>query len=370
MPFHSSRDRCVSRVLALLLPVSSTAAFAAPSELGQHPLCEASAALIVPCPGGSGQYLLVGDNEQRQSLFLFKIENGQVQTQLQQRVKLNLDDDTELSDIEALTALPDGQIGVFASHSRNTNCEAKKNRRRFGVIDALSPATTDLSVVATKRIGCESIIDADSKGDPLVQAVCDTIDDVESRADAIENGVKAKTLDEATAKRQCNEVMPYNAEGAVNLASTGNPDLWVGLRAPLLGKHPGDPGRKDLAILLHMKARKSYVFDRVALLDMGGRGVRDLAISDAWVWVIAGPPADVPEGVTVPFELRRFPADALSKTDVIEPERIDPDLPTSSEGLAVLGGQAIVVIDGDAGDDDATQCVKPSRVMMRPATTP
>lgn len=366
MSFRFSRDRRVLQVLALLLPFSSTAAFAAPSALGQHPLCEASAALIVDCPGGSGQCLLVGDNEERKSLFLFKIENGQVHTQPLEIVKLNLNTDAELSDIEALTVLPDGEIGVFASHSRKTNCKAEKNRRRFGIIEVLNPTSTEVVVAATKRIGCDSIIEADSKGDLLVQAVCETIDAVESQADTIEQAVENKTLDKAAAKNQCNEVLPYNAEGAVNLASTGTPDVWVGLRAPLLGKHPAEPEKKDLAILLHMKNQKSYVFDRVAVLDMGGRGVRDLAVSDGSVWVIAGPPEDLADGVTVPFELRRFPVDVLSRSDVIEPDLIAPDLPTSSEGLALLSGQAIIVIDGDAGDDGATQCAKSSGLIIRP----
>lgn len=370
MSFDLLLERRGLRVLATVLTVVSTGSLGAPSALGQHPLCEASAAVIVACPDGRGQCLLVGDNEWRRSLFLFKIDKGQVQAESQDEVTLNLTENTELSDIEAMTVLPDGRVAVFGSHSRKTNCEAKKNRRRFGIIANLDLASTDLSIVATKRIGCDRIFGSDAKADSLVQAVCKEIDAVESRADVIEKGVEDETLDSAAAKGQCNEVLPFNAEGVVNLASTGDPDIWVGLRAPLLTEHPGDPDRKDLAILLHMKDMKSYGFDGVALLDMGGRGVRNLSLADGWVWMIAGPPQDLADGDTVPFELRRFPADALASSDVIEPELIDADLPTSSEGLVILDGQAIVVIDGDDGGDGATQCAKSSGLISRPLPKP
>lgn len=354
------------RSLSMPLLALPLVAAAEPVPLGEHPLCEASAAVLVPCPDAPKQRcLLVGDNEERTSLFLFRIEGGKVQREQQQVVTLDLDSSTELSDIEALTRLPGDQIGVFASHSRNTKCKARKKRRRFGRISELGPASTAVALVETKRLGCDRVIDACSGGDPLLAAVCVTIESTESRADAVEEGFEGGTLDEATAKKQCNEVLPYNAEGAVNLIADGQPDLWIGLRAPLLSRHPSHPEETDLAILLHMKDLDAYVFDRVALLDMDGRGVRDLTVSEDSVWLIAGPPEDLPEGAEIPFQLRRFDVSALSRKEIIEPELIDPDLPTSSEGLVILDGQAIVVMDGDAGED-AEKCAKPSRIDTRP----
>jgi hypothetical protein len=339
-------------------------------QLGEHPLCEASAAVLVACPDApQEQCLLVGDNEERRALFLFKIEDGKVQREQQQVVTLEVDKDTELSDIEALAGLPDDEIGVFASHSRNTKCEAKKKRRRFGTIAKLGPSATDMAMVKTKRLDCNRVMDGCSGGDPLLAAVCVTIEGTEARADIVEKGFEDGALNEETAKARCNGVLPFNAEGAVNLADDGQAELWVGLRAPLLSAHPTDPEKTDLAILLHLKNLDAYVFDRVALLDMDGRGVRDLTLSDGSVWLIAGPPEDLTDAAAVPFQLRRFDVAALSADDVIEPELIDPDLPTSSEGLVILDGQAIVVIDGDAGEQ-SNACAKPSRIVYRPLSAP
>lgn len=361
-----SADRRIFPRLPILLWAAPMLAMAEPLQLGEHPLCEASAAVLVACPDAPQERcLLVGDNEERRSLFLFKIEDGEVQREQQQVVQLDLDKNRELSDIEALTSLPGDEIGVFASHSRNTKCEAKKKRRRFGTISELKPASTSVAMVKTKRLGCARLMDACSGDDPLLAAVCVVIEGSESRADVVEKGFEDESLDETTAKEQCNEVLPFNAEGAVNLAADGQADVWIGLRAPLLSEHPTDLEKTDLAILLHLKNLDAYLFDRVALLDMDGRGVRDLTVSDGSVWLIAGPPEDLPDGANVPFQLRRFDVAALAQDDVIEPELIDRDLPTSSEGLVILGGQAIIVIDGDAGDDTA-QCAKPSRIDIRP----
>lgn len=95
-----------------------------------------------------------------------------------------------------------------------------------------------------------------------------------------------------------------------------------------------------------MKDLTAYTFDRVAFVDLGGRGVRDLSSDETSIWVIAGPSEDRKE----PFELRRIPKSALDKTEVIDSEFIQP-LPSSSEGLAISGKNAYIVIDGDAGKD-------------------
>ncbi|MGH8611459.1 MAG: hypothetical protein ACREYF_05290 [Gammaproteobacteria bacterium] len=71
----------------------------------------------------------------------------------------------------------------------------------------------------------------------------------------------------------------------------------------------------NMAILLHMKVLTAYTFDRVAFVDLGRRGVRDLSSDATSIWVIAGPPEDRLE----PFELRRFPKSALSEAQVIRP---------------------------------------------------
>jgi hypothetical protein len=354
------------RRLLLVLSAAPALAWAAPTELGKHPLCEASAALLVACPDDAGRpCLLVGDNEERTSLFLFQIEDGRVQPQHQQKIDLDLDEETELSDIEALTQLADGRIGLFASHSRNSRCKQRPNRRRFGVIDALAPEPVEVELVQSEQIACGDLFDDGSAASPVIAAVCERIDEAKTGAEVITEARQARRLTKQQAKATCNVILPYNAEGAVNLGADGPPDLWIGLRAPLLAEHPGDAAKTELAILLHLEGFNAYRFDRAALLDLGGRGVRDLTVSDGSVWLIAGPPHDLPDGAAEPFQLRRFDAAALTADAVIEPELIADDLPASSEGLVILDGQALIVIDGDAGDADATECATPSRIETR-----
>ncbi len=66
----------------------------------------------------------------------------------------------------------------------------------------------------------------------------------------------------------------------------------------------------------------------------------------------------------------RFPMDDLNSDQIIRPE-IFGCLPTSSEGLAVLGNRAYVVIDGDAGQVDSTGvCGTPSGFMVLSLPSP
>jgi hypothetical protein len=103
-----------------------------------------------------------------------------------------------------------------------------------------------------------------------------------------------------------------------------------------------------------MKDLTAYTFDRVAFLDLGGRGVLDLSSDATSIWVIAGSSEDRTE----PFELRHIPKSALDEAQVIDSELIRA-LPSSSEGLAISGKTAYVVIDGDAGKDGV--CKEPAR---------
>lgn len=80
------------------------------------------------------------------------------------------------------------------------------------------------------------------------------------------------------------------------------------------------------------------------------------------MWLIASPA----EGKAEPFELRSFPKEALNSTEIIKPELL-MTLPTSSERLAIKGGRAYVVIDGDTEDDEAAQTYKnPSKYQAVP----
>ena len=326
---------------------------AAEATLGRFPLCEASSALLVTCPGGDGECLLVGDNEQGRELYLFHVRDQKLNSDAQRAFDPHLRDGEEISDIEALAGVSGDEIVVFASHSRNTSCEVKPKRRQFAKVSLSKAHTAVVGTLRSKKVTCEHLFDNPALDAPM-KAACEAIDTADAKATQIDDAMKTGKFTEDAAKAPCNEVNAYNAEGAVAIHTPKKTDVWIGLRAPLLPAHPSQPAKKNLAILLHMKDLTAYTFDRVAFVDLGGRGVRDLSSDATSIWVIAGPPEDRPE----PFELRRFPKSALDEAKVIDSEFIRA-LPPSSEGLAISGKTAYVVIDGDTGKDEV--CKEPAR---------
>ncbi|MDD5267774.1 MAG: DUF3616 domain-containing protein [Methylococcales bacterium] len=325
---------------------------AAEETLGHYPLCEASAALLVACPDGTGECLLVADNEQGKELYLFPVNGQKLDSNVQGIFKLP--NGVEISDIEALAGISSDKVLAFASHSRNTSCEIKPKRHQFGKVNLPKAKTDVVDTLRSKKVTCEHLFDKQMPVmDAPIKAACKAIDTADLLATLIDDAVQAKNsnLTEDDAKNLCNAVNSFNAEGSVAI---GN-DVWIGLRAPLLKAHPSQPEKKNLAILLHMKDLTAYTFDRVAFVDLDGRGVRDLSSNATSIYVIAGPTEDRTE----PFELRRFPKSALGKTEVIKSDLI-LNLPSSSEGLAISGKTAYVVIDGDKGNN-RPNCNEPAK---------
>ena len=327
---------------------------AAEATLGQYPLCEASAALLVACPGGKGECLLVSDNEQKKELYLFPVKDQKLDSDKQSTFDLHLQNGEEISDIEALAGISGDEILAFASHSRNTSCEGKKDRRQFGKVSLSKAETVIVDTLRSKKVTCEHLF-GNRILDVSMKAACEAIDSADLKATQIDDDVQAKKLTKDDAKAPCNAVNAYNAEGAVTIGTA----VWIGLRAPLLAAHPSQPEKKDLAILLHMKNPTAYTFDRVVFVNLGGRGVRDLSSDATSIYVVAGPPEDRTE----PFELRRFPKLALDKAQVIDSEFIRA-LPPSSEGLAISRKTAYVVIDGKTDKDGV--CKKPAGYKIVP----
>ena len=107
-----------------------------PLDLGGHPVCEASAAVLVPCPQVGGRGLLVGDNEDRNHLFVYRVVDEGLDVASRRALPFThlLDelerDEREISDIEALVLLRGAEVLVVGSHSRNKSCETRKKRRR------------------------------------------------------------------------------------------------------------------------------------------------------------------------------------------------------------------------------------------------
>jgi hypothetical protein len=319
-------------------------------SLGGPPLCEASAALLVKCPSTDRTCLLVGDNEVRDRLFLFELQDGGSAIRVQSRKEISLkalppprgEGAFALSDIESLAGLPSGEVIIYGSHSRNKRCEPKKERRIFAHaflgVDAMRVGT--IGPVRSKKPSCKQLFDG-AEG-PLTGAVCRAIEHSEASADQAQGN-----------EQTCSDDPPLNVEGAVAVPGVdGEARVWIGLRAPLVdGK---------AVLLRQVKDRRSFAFDAVALIDLKENGVRELTFAAGKVWGIAGPRAHSGR----PHFLWSFDASALKDGALIAPA-VAGDLPTSAEGLAISGQNAIVLMDGAQGDNGPTTCRIDSDYIVR-----
>ncbi len=336
---------CRATIFAALLTLAVVSAQDPTNMLGRFPLCEASAALRLPC--GEGDCLLVGDNEVRDRLYEFPIRNQDLEAQAVKELGLG---DGEISDIEALVNLGSNRILVLGSHGRNKGCEPKKNRRRFLVVERLRNGIQSVGeTVESKRITCERLLNNTDRSE-MLKAVCESIDQTERQADSIFEALDTAGGD--AAEVACGKAAPFNIEGAVAIPAKDGPEVWIGLRGPLVETAEGGE-RRRLAVMLRMKNLQEFSFDAAALVDLGGFAIRELTVGGGWVWGIAGPPEDS----SVAFKLWRFPIRGLQADATIRPELLR-ELPTSSEGLALSGSTAFVVIDGDQGGNS---CVEPAR---------
>ena len=231
--------RLVAFALGLALGVSAPAhgeAFERHS-LGGHPVCEASAAVLAACPGATTRCLFVGDNEERGHLFVYPLTAQGLDVKARRALPFTalLSDldagDRELSDIEALVALPDNGLLIVGSHSRNKRCKPRKSRRRLlgiQVADAGLQAHTDWSFEQAKKMTCKRLFGA-RRGKLAGQRgrVCDAIQTAETEA------TRAK---KEGSKAACELAGALNVEGAVAVpTATGTPRVWLGLRTPLMG---------------------------------------------------------------------------------------------------------------------------------------
>jgi hypothetical protein len=166
--------------------------------------------------------LLVGDNEQRQTLFSIPFDGHRLEVDKRQPVDitplLSPDDEPELSDIEALTMLGSGEVLIYGSHSRNKRCERRASRRRYV---SLQFQQTTVVAGATQLVRTKKAFDLanafpdGSTGD--LQRVREAVQATEASADA---------------DAQCEDA--FNIEGAVAFPGPSGDEVWVGLRSPLV----------------------------------------------------------------------------------------------------------------------------------------
>ncbi|MFN7145778.1 MAG: DUF3616 domain-containing protein, partial [Myxococcota bacterium] len=195
----------------------------------------------------------------------------------------------EVGDIEALALDADG-VWVVGSHSTTKDGESKPKRERV-----LRP---DGTVVTLDLAGC---------------APCEQVRGVSSALGGL------------------------NAEGAAWAADR----LWIGLRSPLTAE-----GSAYLLV-----ADREGRVERAVELDLGGHGIRDLAVDGDTLLIVAGPTLDADE----PHALWR-----LAGPDAA-PERLDVALPASTEGAAVdpADPSSLVYVTDGAGKPGA--CEVPAR---------
>ena len=317
------RIRVAALLTTLLLAPPVSEARPKFPHLGGYPLCEASAAVWTPCLHDAAvTCLLVGDNEQRQTLFSIPFDGHRLEVDKRQPVDmtpvLSPDDEPELSDIEALTILGSGDVLIYGSHSRNKACERRASRRRYVSLkfEQTTVVAGAIELVRTKKtFDLANAFPDGAAGD--LQQVREAVKATEANADA---------------NAPCEGA--FNIEGAVAFPGPSGDEVWVGLRAPLVD------GNAVLA--RHKSGLKALEFDAVRFVDLGGWGIRDLTYARGWVWGLSGPVADDEETT---FRLWRFRVNAFARQEVIAVEPLG-DAPNGAEGLAIWGNVAVMVMDG------------------------
>lgn len=309
-----------------------------PREPGERPVCEASAALVADCPGSEDNCLLVGDNEIKNRLFLFRIDNSGGKSRLVEHRELRFDDDMrKIEDIEALVRMPSGDVRIYGSHGRNKTCERDKKRYRFARVGVKSKTLKLKEQGKSDGHSCKHLFG--KKPDAVLQAVCTVVERTEARAD------------NADSVAACNADPAFNIEGAVFVPGKG---VWIGLRAPLVdGK----------AVLLRQNLDTEHLsFDAAAFLELDGAGIRELTVHDGRVLGIAGSAIDSPDQ----HALWHFDVDALEHGATITPAMGAKPLPNRAEGLAVSDGRIWVLMDGDKPEsDDSKTCIIASTYQTR-----
>lgn len=320
-----------------LLSLSGMALLATACELPaeppvplRYPVCEPSAALVVPCIGKPGRCLLAGDNETADTVFLYPFAEGGLDVGSMQDIRLG---NGGVDDIESMARLDDRTLLLLGSHSRNSLCRVRESRNRLMLVEdwgAGQPLQLRLS--ETPAVSAAVLLGSNAAASPVLRAVGAAIDRAESAADRAAKEKKATACEAASA---------FNIEGAVAIPRPdGQSRVWIGLRSPLVSVDG-----KTWAALLRLERPDVLRFDQAMLLDLGGRGVRELTLDGDWLWGIAGGPGDAEHN----FVLWRVRLGDLHADARLHPEIVRA-LPDSSEGLAFVGeDKAVVLIDGDRG---------------------
>ena len=353
---HPQRTPVIA--LALTLATAAHAANGTPVELPSYPVCEASAAVEMPCLADRSRTCIwLADNEQPKHLFEYQVDDaGTLSRSISWKISLH----EEAGDIEALVK-DGGDVLAIGSHGRNGKCELSKKRAR---IVRISPDASRTTLVASdgdwqeNLTDCEQWIalgDADAPARALRGEACAAILQAEQAADGFAKASKKSGSDE-----RC-PATPLNLEGAVSIPDGGASRIWVGLRAPVSGSKAF---LLRLAPLGGETSAKRIFFDGIAAIDLGGMGVRELTSAGGKLWGIAGTP---PDSEQASFLWSTDEGALKSGATIAAVTKVGDPLPPTSEGLVVQPDRerAIVIIDGGL-DRENERCDPPSQQMVVP----
>lgn len=370
--------KAVAMAVVVQATTTAQAANGTPVELPAYPVCEASAAIEMPCIADRARTCIwIGDNEQPKHLWEYQLDDAGL---LSRSVSWKISLHEEAGDIEALVKDGDDVLAI-GSHGRNSRCEFKKKRAR---IVRISPDASQVTLVASdgdwqdNLADCEQWIalgdgDADAPARALRSEACAAILQAENAAEQFVAASKKKKKDakkkdgdeqgddaQAASDEKC-PVTPLNLEGAVSVSDGGVQRIWVGLRAPVSGNKAF---LLRLAPLGTTKSEQRIRFDGIAAIDLGGMGIRELTTADGKLWGIAGTPPDSEQ----PSFLWTTDASALtSGATITGVTKVGDPLPPTSEGLVIQPGakRALVIIDGGL-DEKNLRCDPPSQQMVVP----
>lgn len=249
----------------------------------------ASAAVAI----GADQVLVADDDDNR--LRLYDVAGGAPKRVFDWSGELPSTGRNREADIEGAARIGD-RIYWLGSHSRDKDGDLRPHRRRFFATDLI----TDAAGVALRPAGrpCAALLDELLRTEP------------------------ARRLGLVEASRLSPDHGGLNFEGLARRVEGG---LWVGVRSPLAGKE---------AILVPLLNPDDILagapprFGEPVLLDLDGRGVRDLVLVDQSLYLIGGgagsgrasrlyrwsPGGKQPQRLTLSLE--KFNAEAVVAYDV------------------------------------------------------
>lgn len=310
-----------------------------------YPVCEPSAALSVSCPHEVGRCILVADDDVANELYLFPIVDGKLDTAARKGLKMG---PHAIDDVEALVDLGAGRVLVVGSHSRKKTCVQVSERQRMLPVrlesDRLWPDGAMLQSLGISR----EVFTRNGAAGPsgLLGALWSAVAQGDGLAESAREGRNVSACDAAGS---------LDIEGAVGVPlPSGQVDVWLGLRKPQV-----ELDGRLWSALVHLEGLQRMRLDQVALIDLQGRGIRELAFDGEWIWGIAAGPEDKRRN----FALWRFPVSDLRPDARLHPE-IVRELPDGSEGLAVAGDRLYVFVDGNGLEDRKTKECDPGGAFL------